>query len=75
MILPIRQSELNAAGYNGNFPALNWRDRRDVATRTLLAVGRVQDAYLLEINNMNAVRGITYVADTPLRAGPGPVRR
>ena len=70
MILPIRQSELNAAGFTGYFPALNWRQRRDVAALTLNAVGRTQDAFLLEINNVNAVRGITYVADVPpLRAG------
>lgn len=75
MTLPIRQSELLAAGFAGDFSRLPWRDRRDVATTTLLAVGRTREAYLLEINNLNAVRGITYVADVPLRAGPGPARR
>ena len=75
MTLPVRQSELNAAGFTGDFSSLDWRGRRDVATRALLAVGRTQDAYLLEINNLNAIRGITYVADTPQRTGPGPVRR
>jgi hypothetical protein len=32
---------------------------------TLNRVGRKSDAFLLEINNVNAVRGITYVADVP----------
>jgi len=70
MTLPIRQSELNAAGFTGYFPALSWRNRKEVAALTLNRVGRRQDAFLLEINNVNAVRGITYVADAPpLRAG------
>ena len=42
----------------------------EVAALTLNRVGRTQDAFLLEINNVNAVQGITYVADVPpLRAG------
>ena len=70
MSLPIRQSELNAVGFTGYFPALDYRQRKEVAAMTLNKVGRRQDAFLLEINNVNAVRGITYVADTtPLRAG------
>jgi hypothetical protein len=70
MNLPIRQSELNAVGFTGYFPALDYRQRKEVAAMTLNRVGRRQDAFLLEINNVNAVRGITYVADTtPLRAG------
>ena len=70
MNLPIRQSELNAVGFTGYFPALDYRQRKEVAAMTLNKVGRRQDAFLLEINNVNAVRGITYIADTtPLRAG------
>ena len=70
MTLPIRQSELNAVGFTGYFPALSWNQRKQIATLTLNRVGRTQDAFLLEINNVNAVRGITYVADVPpLRAG------
>ena len=70
MNLPIRQSELNAVGFTGYFPALDYRQRKEVAAMTLNRVGRRQDAFLLEINNVNAVRGITYIADTtPLRAG------
>lgn len=70
MILPIRQSELNAVGFTGYFPSLSWNQRKQVATLVLNRVGRTQDAFLLEINNVNAVRGITYVADVPpLRAG------
>jgi hypothetical protein len=70
MTLPIRQSELNAVGFTGYFPALDWNRRKQVAALTLNRVGRTQDAFLLEINNVNAVRGITYVADVPpLRAG------
>lgn len=70
MTLPIRQSELNAAGFAGDFPALDWNQRKQVAALTLNRVGRRSDAFLLEINNVNAVRGITYVADVPpLRAG------
>lgn len=70
MTLLIRQSELNAVGFTGYFPALDYRQRKEVAAMTLNKVGRRQDAFLLEINNVNAVRGITYVADTtPLRAG------
>jgi len=49
----------------GYFPALSWNQRKQVAALTLNAVGRTQDAFLLEINNVNAVRGITYVADVP----------
>ena len=69
MILPIRQSELNAVGYQGNFTDLNWDDRKMVATMVLNSVGRHQDAFLLGINNPNAVRGITYIYDTNFRAG------
>lgn len=70
MTLPIRQSELNAVGFAGYFPALNYNERKQVAAMTLSRVGRKSDAFLLEINNVNAVRGITYVADVPpLRAG------
>ena len=70
MTLPIRQSELNAVGFTGYFPALDYRQRKEVAAMTLNKVGRRQDAFLLEINNVNAVQGITYVADAPpLRAG------
>ena len=70
MTLPIRQSELNAIGFTGYFPALSWNERKMVATMVLNRVGRRQDAFLLEINNVNAVNGITYVADVPpLRAG------
>ena len=65
MTLPICQSELNAAGFTGYFPALSWNERKQVAAMTLNRVGRTQDAFLLEINNVNAVRGITYVADVP----------
>lgn len=65
MTLPIRQSELNAVGFAGYFPALNYNQRKQVAAMTLNRVGRKSDAFLLEINNVNAVRGITYVADVP----------
>ena len=67
MTIPIRQSELNASGFAGNFPMLSWSERRDTATRTLLRLGRSREAMLLEINNPNAIRGITYINDTPLR--------
>jgi hypothetical protein len=68
MTLQIRQSELNAVGFSGYFPALGYCERKQVAAMTLNRVGRKSDAFLLEINNVNAVRGITYVADTtPLR--------
>ena len=71
MTIPIRQSELNAVGFPEYFPSLNWRDRRNVAAMTLRRLGRNQEAFLLEINNVNAVNGVTYVADAPpiLRAG------
>jgi len=70
MTLPIRQSELNAVGFTGYFPGLSYNERKQVAAMTLNRVGRKQDAFLLEINNVLAVRGITYVADVPiLRAG------
>lgn len=70
MTLPIRQSELNATGFTGYFPALDWNERKQIAALTLNRVGRKSEAFLLEINNVNAVRGITYVADVPpLRAG------
>ena len=65
MILPIRQSELNAVGFTGYLPALGYNERKQVAAMTLNRVGRKSDAFLLEINNVNAVRGITYVADVP----------
>jgi hypothetical protein len=53
----------------GNFTDLNWNDRKMVATMVCNSVGRHDDAFLLEINNPNAVRGITYVYDTDFRAG------
>ena len=31
MTLPIRQSELNAVGFTGYFPALDYRQRKEVA--------------------------------------------
>ncbi len=65
MTLPIRQSELNAIGFTGYFPALSYNQRKQIAALTLNCVGRKSDAFLLEINNVNAVRGITYVADVP----------
>jgi hypothetical protein len=70
MTIAIRQSTLNALGMTQDFPNLRWRERRDVTTAVLLATGRKQDAFLLEINNPVAVRSITYVLDeTPLAAG------
>lgn len=65
MTIAIRQSTLNALGMRQDFPRLSWRERRNVATAVLLATGRRQDAFLLEINNPIAVRSITYVADAP----------
>lgn len=65
MTITIRQSALNALGMRQDFPRLSWRERRNVATAVLLATGRRQDAFLLEINNPIAVRSITYVADVP----------
>ena len=67
MNIPIRQSELNRAGFTGDFPRLAYYERKRVAALTLNAVGRQQEAFLLEINNPNAVSGITYVNDTPSR--------
>lgn len=65
MTIAIRQSTLNALGMRQDFSRLSWRERRNVATAVLLATGRRQDAFLLEINNPIAVRSITYVADAP----------
>lgn len=65
MTIAIRQSTLNALGMRQDFSRLSWRERRNVATAVLLATGRQQDAFLLEINNPIAVRSITYVADVP----------
>lgn len=74
-MIAIRQSELNRIGFTGNFNLLRREDRKKIAALTLSAVGRTQEAFLLEINNPNAVASITYVNDTPLRAGsPGPAR-
>ena len=71
MTIAIRQSTLNALGMRQDFSRLSWRERRNVATAVLLATGREQDAFLLEINNPIAVRSITYVADvSPLTAQP-----
>lgn len=65
MNIPIRQTELERAGFNGHFPSLSYYERKRVAALTLNAMGRSQEAYLLEINNPNAVSGITYVDDKP----------
>lgn len=65
MTIAIRQSTLNALGMRQDFSRLSWRERRNVAAAVLLATGRRQDAFLLEINNPIAVRSITYVADVP----------
>lgn len=74
MTIAIKQSTLNALGMTQDFPNLSWRDRRNVATEVLLATGRKQDAFLLEINNPVAVRSITYVADAPPLAAGSRVR-
>lgn len=60
----IRQSELNRTGYTGHFPSLGYYERKRVAANTLVALGRTEDAFLLEINNPTAVSGITYIDDT-----------
>lgn len=65
MNIPIRQTELDRAGFTGHFPSLSYYHRKRVAALTLNAVGRGQEAFLLEINNPNAVSGITYVDDKP----------
>ena len=67
MNIPIRQSELNRVGFAGDFTRLGYYQRKRVAALTLNAVGRQEEAFLLEINNPNAVSGITYVNDTPSR--------
>jgi hypothetical protein len=66
MTIPIRQSELNATGEQVIFPNLSWSGRRDTAARVLRRVGRNKEAFLLEINNVNAIAGITYVNDSPI---------
>lgn len=67
MNIPIRQTELNRIGFTGDFNALRYYDRKNVAALALNAAGRKQEAFLLEINNPNAIAGITYILDTPLR--------
>lgn len=66
MNIPIRQTELNRIGFTGDFNALRYYDRKNIATLALNAAGRTFEAKLLEINNTNAIAGITYVRDTPL---------
>lgn len=65
MTIAIRQSTLNALGIRKDFEKLSWSERRNTAAAVLLATGRRQDAFLLEINNPIAIRSITYVADAP----------
>lgn len=74
MNIPIRQSELNRIAFAGNFNALPYYTRKNIAALALNAAGRRQEAFLLEINNPNAIAGITYILDAPLRpARPGVV--
>jgi hypothetical protein len=62
--IPIRQSELDAAGLgNVRFASLGYHDRKSVASQVLLAAGRRQEAFLIQINNPNAVASIVYVDD------------
>ncbi len=73
-MISIRQSELNRVGFTGDFNALRYYERKRIAALALNAVGRNQEAFLLEINNPNAVGSIVYVNDTPLRTSrPGQV--
>lgn len=70
MTIPILQSQLNAIGYgNVQFPFIRKNDQKMIATQVLLATGRNREARLLEINNVIAVSGITYINDTPSRIG------
>lgn len=70
MTIPILQSQLNAIGYgNVSFPDLRKNDQKMIATQVLLATGRNREARLLEINNVIALSGITYINDTPSRIG------
>ena len=64
MTIPIRESELVRIGLApGSFPNLRINERRLWATRALLSTGRTYEATLLEINNVIAVNGITYLND------------
>ncbi len=65
MTIPIHQSELNAVGFPGYFPNLPYSQRIKVAAAVLDRVGRDEEAFLLQINNFNAIQGIVYVADVP----------
>lgn len=59
----IRQTELDALGYQGFFPDASWSDRRGLASLVLRARGDIQTALLLELNNPVAIAKITYVND------------
>lgn len=70
MTIYVRQSELNRAGLVlSSFPDLPQSERKLWAIRALLASGRTREATLLEINNVVAVAGITYLNDTPSPIG------
>jgi hypothetical protein len=64
MTIPVRESELVQVGLpRGMFPNLRINERRLWAIRALLSRGRNYEATLLEINNVIAVSGITYLND------------
>jgi hypothetical protein len=63
MIL-IRQSELNAAGFRGDFPSSDMRTQRNWASIVCRNRGDNDQAFMLEMNNVLAISKITYVNDT-----------
>ena len=61
--IEIRQSELNLIRFPGHFPSLGWNDRKRIASAALSAAGRRNEAFLIQINNPNAIASIVYVDD------------
>lgn len=67
MTIEITDAMLAAIGFSGRFDLLPYYERKRVASLALDAAGRRREAFLLEINNPNAVSAVVY--------RPGPVFR
>ena len=64
MIL-IRQSELDALGFCGDFPTSDWRTKRTWAAAVCHNRDDSTTAFMIEMNNVVAIAKITYVNDVP----------
>jgi len=67
MTIPVYQSDLNRMGITIPWGNISRPDRQRIASIALRERGDNRTAFLLEINNPNAVAAITYVNNMPQR--------